>query len=557
MPSGPRFNFSQKKLAYGSLFVCLLLSGFLALFYFYKIIPFVFLPADLLMWAETNFVGDMIKLYNGIPFYTPPGESNSLVYTPGAPLVTFAIARALNLPMDIAVWRMIQLGFTVCAAWIATVCFRRLYGLVYMDAPLPFRKTFLVFTFLGLTLAATAPRTNPFAYCLHCDALALLVSVMTFWTMLFFLKRPNVPRTFLLSVGVVAGYLTKQVLVSWFAVILVFLILHESRNIRRLMIFAATAVILVGAAVGVCYSLWGQNFIFWTFEVTGGTRRNIGFWGPGYYLSIPRAMDHLIRAWPDISLGLGGGFLILRGRDIRRLWALWVAWIVLILFEALSSSVGWGNLYHFGPGVLIGAVWLFVGIPQFWNTPDQASEPETSLLPLARPCFAAAGIFTMFIGLSVVPSADQNAARTWKGGISPDMSRYVAEIEKEFEGIPSDRILLDVGNWIYLRHSFLARDRAVSLADQPCGKIYKNFDGVIGRIRNQVYDKILVRNFHSPFFLYDWGSWPKPTGVRAALLGSYREERVIPAVIGTAPPSILDLHVGPVSVLVPNKKETR
>src|SRR5262245_22660548 len=71
-------------LGYFSLAFCLAISVVLVLYYLKSIKPYVFLPADILMWAETNFVGDIIKLRIGVPIYTPPGDSNSLIYTPGA-----------------------------------------------------------------------------------------------------------------------------------------------------------------------------------------------------------------------------------------------------------------------------------------------------------------------------------------------------------------------------------------------------------------------------------------------------------------------------------------
>jgi hypothetical protein len=56
-------------LSYFSLLFCTIISAVLVLFYLYIIKPYVFIPADILSWAETNFVGDIIKLFIDAPVY--------------------------------------------------------------------------------------------------------------------------------------------------------------------------------------------------------------------------------------------------------------------------------------------------------------------------------------------------------------------------------------------------------------------------------------------------------------------------------------------------------
>ena len=73
----------------------------------------------------------------------------------------------------------------------------------------------------------------------------------------------------------------------------------------------------------------------------------------------------------------------------------------------------------------------------------------------------------------------------------------------------------------------------------------------VAKSKAKTYKKILVRDLHSPFFPYDWFSWKKPSGVRAALLEHYDEIRTIPAVEGNF---IGNMQVGAVSVLVPKHK---
>jgi hypothetical protein len=254
----------------------------------------------------------------------------------------------------------------------------------------------------------------------------------------------------------------------------------------------------------------------------------------------------------EILPGIIGGWLILRDRNIRNLGALWFGWLMLIATEVFSSGAGWGVLYHFGPGVLIGTVWLCAAFWRLWPSTVTSTEAEfPRLIGLARPLAAAAAVFTVFAVLHVLPTSDRSEARYWQRYPSADVYRYISDIEREFDGFRIERVLLDVGNWIYLRHSYLAKDRAVSLADQAPSGIYRNFAPLLEHIRSRSYDKILMRDLHSPFFLYDWDGWPKSSGVRKALMEYYTEVRTIPAPNGDnlLPPIIM--HTGPVSVLVP------
>jgi hypothetical protein len=543
-------------LPYLSLIACLGLSIVLVFFFFLLIKPLVTLPADLLMWEETNFVGDIIKIRIGAPLYTTPGDSNSLIYTPLAPLLTYVISWLINLPTSITAWRLIQIGFAVCAALLATSCSQTLRRLAAPEYRLDFPKTFVAFAFLMLFLAATAPQTNSFVYCLHVDALALLISMLAFWSMLRYLKAPSLRGIALMAVWPAIGYLTKQFLISWAVVMFVFLLLHNYRDIKRLALLFVLTSTCIAVAIGGCYLLWGDAFVFWTFKLMG-SRNKIVLWPDSPNISILRMVDHLLRVWPEVVIGVVGGILVLqyRRQNIRELGPLWAAWLTLILSEVFSSGAGWSTLYHFGPGVLIGTVWLIVALPLYW--PRRADTGSGTVYPRlvysAKSLIAIAAVLTVMLVLHVVPTSTRSEARYWGRLRQPsDVNRYVNDVESEFEGLPPDKVLLDIGNWVYLRHSVLQKDRAISLADQIPANINENMDIFVSRIRQRAYAKILVHDFDSPFFIYDWHDWPRSSGVRQALREHYQEVRTIPA------PDDKELLtpgalVGPVTVLVPRQ----
>jgi hypothetical protein len=443
------------------------------------------------------------------------------------------------------------MGYLVLAAIVATGCCRRLHRLAFPGRP-AFPLTWTALTLAALFLAVTSPETNRFAHCLHTDALAVLVSVGCFAAMLRYQLAPTWSNLLVLSACPALGFLTKQFLISWGGVILIFLVLNNPRDLKRIVAFIVCASAFVGTAIGVCYLVWGDPFLFWTFEVMGGERKRFSFGADAVRLSIPRMVDHVLRAWAEIGIGVVGGWLLLRGDNVRRVGPLWVAWLALVASEAISSGAGWNVLYHFGPGVVLGTAFLFAALPQFWPVAPARwwANNATRSYP-AQVVAAGTGVLAVFLALRVVPNGEADSARYWQRRPSADVYRYIADIEKEFEGIAPETVLLDVGNWVYLPHSVLMKDRAISTADQPAVGNYQNLDVTVRRIRERTYAKILVRDLDSPFFLYDYSLWPRPSGVRDALRECYTVVRTIPGAAASVKLAPGIRHAGPVTVLVP------
>ena len=106
-----------------------------------------------------------------------------------------------------------------------------------------------------------------------------------------------------------------------------------------------------------------------------------------------------------------------------------------------------------------------------------------------------------------------------------DAYRYVQDIEKEFAGLPSEKVLLDLGGaWLPARKGVVARDSAACVgcrAEAPVG--IGDFSGLLGRLEHHDYQKILIRNLDRPNFWYDGHRAPQSTGIRKALHDNYRE----------------------------------
>ena len=526
-----------------------LIAVILVVFFLALIQPLVFFPADLLMWEEGDFVGNIIKLNTGVPLYTAPADSNSLIYNPGAFLLTYAVAWVTGATRSVVALRLIQLGFVLLAALIATSCSRKLFQISFPNVRLPFGVTWTVFTFLALFLAATAPHTNKFVYCLHVDAAALLISAFAVWTMLCYAERPTLVNLLIMAACPAAGFATKQFLISLVPVMAVFLLVLRPRDVTRLLLFTGLSAGLIALTFGLFYAIWGDNYIFWTLEVMGGARKQIVFSPDANSISIARGLDHLARVSIELVMGVVGAWWLVRFGSGRVGWALASAWFVLIASETVSSGAGWETLYHFGPAVLLGGVFALCSLPAIWNS---LTGPGEGYVQRFSTAFLMTSVIAgMFLAWKVIPTGDRTQPRYLRSvGSGGDLERYVKEIEKEFDGLPPERVLIGLGSWMYLKHDVLQKDRAVSLGDQPLRDMYQNFDITVGRIRSRIYDKVIVHDYHSPYFLYDWADWTKSSGFRAALTENYVEVRTIPAAEGNLVKAFPHIYAGPVSIFV-------
>ena len=515
--------------------------------------PWLVFPADILTWTESGFVGNIIKIQTGVALYLAPEDSNSVIYTPATPVLTYWLLKLSGAPMSVPAMRVVQFGFVLAATGIAFLNLLSQRRLHASGRVANFPWMWAVLAGALLFLAATSPRVNRYVWALHADGLSLLVSVAAWGALLGYVRNPTRLRLAAFGVIPALGFTVKPFLLCWGpvgAVVLAIMHIREPRRMLSDLVFltALTSGLFVGL-YGWFYWLWGSDFVFWVFDIMGGTRRSLS-WNDHWNVGLSRSVDHLFSAWWELSLGVTAALLSLRKSFDLRIVGLFGGWLTLVAFETYTSGSSWGVLYHFGPAVLIGLSWLLAVLPEELRLFDRDPEaaPLDDVGPRAlRLAASAAVLISIVVALRIVPSYDPNSGRRWAAG-TQSLHDQVRSIESEFEGHADDEVLLDMGNWVYLDSGHLAKDRAAALADQPPGEIYANFVPFVDRIRTHHYKKILVRNFHRPYFLYDWEGWTKSSGVRAALEGHYREERVIPAAEkGVA------TFTGPYSVLVPKE----
>jgi hypothetical protein len=180
-------------------------------------------------------------------------------------------------------------------------------------------------------------------------------------------------------------------------------------------------------------------------------------------------------------------------------------------------------LNHIGPGCLMAGIWLMTGIMSLAKPGVEASHPAPAGEWIRAGALTAL-LALMFNGLGMVRIPLQP--------LGPDAYRYMTDIEKEFAGLPADKVLLDVGTWVYAKDHVVMGDRAAAAGMLAMAKM-DAFSGMRSRLEAKRYSKILVRSFHEPDFWYDNATiWPKSSGLRNVMLENYRETGTIRAADG-------------------------
>jgi hypothetical protein len=355
-------------------------------------------------------------------------------------------------------------------------------------------------------LIATNSLTNPFVHNLHGDALAQLTTIIAFYLLLKYGETRSGAVLAAMAVLPSAGFLVKQSLMVWTAWYAGFVGLAD-RSWKRTIIFTAISGLFIAVIFGICYALWGAPFFFWTFSVMGH-----------HPVSPLRSFQHLLTVWPYFVAGLLGGIAILQRRNQRLILGAWLIWLAVIVSETYTSGIAWMT-NHIGPGSLIAGVWLLAGLASVWDsaTAMRNRAAERWLRTAALTC----GIALFFSGMGLV--------RIPVRAVPADAYRYVRDIERQFEGQPANRVLLDAGSWVYLKDRVIMRDRAPAIGELG-GTGTGDFSGILSRIAAKHYSKILVRGFDATDFVYDYFLWPKSSGIRQALLDNYRETGKIRAV---------------------------
>jgi hypothetical protein len=501
--------------------------------YFYVVSSYVFFPADILIWSEGDFVNDIIKFTIGYPMYSAQVYNDSINYVPGAQLLTYFLAWIAGKAGSIPAYRVIQLLYASITALIATLCCRRLLTIAFPKSRAAESWLWNIFWYAALLLMATNFLTNRYVHNLHADSLAGTVNVAAFYLLLRYIETRAGWLLGAMAGMCTVGFFVRQNALIWLICYTAYLVIW-GKSWKRVAIFLAIALSIYGAAIAYCFALWGEPFYYWVFYMLSK-----------HPVAPLRSFQHALDAWTYYVALLLGGAAVLRGRDWRYLLGSWLACLLVLASETWTTGIAW-MLNHMGPGSVLAGIWFMAGLASIWNEATESPDvpPVQNWI---RTAALSATVAFMFSGLAVI--------RIPLLPLPADAYRYVHDIEKQFDGLPAKRVLLDLGAWMHWKERAVVGDRATSVGDRGYTGA-GDFTGLMNRIATKHYAKILVRGYHNFDFVYDYFLFPKSTGIRRALQENYRETGTIKAVDGN--PFVKDwaedvYYFGEISILEPKQ----
>ena len=231
--------------------------------------PAITFPADILMWAESDFVNDLLKWRLGRPLYGPPADNSSINYPPAAPLLSGLLAQLVGQPDSLAVLRTLQLGYALLAALVAASCCRCLRRLAGDE---PTASGWSACVPAALFLVAANPLTNPFVHNLQADSLALLMWIIGYRLLLGYVAMRSTWLLLPMALLPGLGFYVKQNLAVWAGLYALHLAVFDRPRswVRLTGCSAGAAASLTLAALGGRW-LWGVEFNYWIFGVLSHT----------------------------------------------------------------------------------------------------------------------------------------------------------------------------------------------------------------------------------------------------------------------------------------------
>ncbi len=469
-------------------------------------------PFDLLLWSESSFVQDMIKLRHGLSPYLEASRNNSYVYHPGAPFLTWAISSICGRYGDLTFCRDLQLGFLLLAcalAWHVTVCLTRTET---QSSRGPARATPVVSLALILFLvaAATNPNTSPFVDLLHNDSLAILTALLGLAALV---SRDRMSPTgwLILAAPLPALAVAMKQTGAIVGVGLVLGVWIQERRVRpaiRLGLFSAACLgVLLGGL-----ALWSNGWwYYWAVRVLA-KHPKLWWLGRDVNLSVVAPLLPLVLAcagWAIFALPRASA-----GR--RRVVLSAFVYTALLMGSAAVTSLkaGTAAANHWGPaGLALAAL--------------AAAACRHCVQSMHARRLAAWANLLMVFGLI--------AATNLLHSIPPFIPRFVPNAAAYGYAIRLNQLLretdphatlLDHGSMYYLRADVVPEDRANSISESTPGGV-REVDDFIHRLLAQQYERIVIHEGYGD-------AWYGPDVMRA-IHDAYELQGKVPGITAITP----------------------
>ena len=202
---------------------------------------------DLYIWAESPFMTNLLKLWNGAPIYGDPTDVNSFIYAPGLEYLTWAVLAPFGVALDIRFCRLVSVLLGLGAA--ATMAVTRLRVADDIGAaegrPATRRARFLAAAF---SIGALVVFANFTSFVPHPDNLQMLHAALTLFLCHAALRTGSVARAVVAMAFAALGCLTKQTAAFTWVGALVALVVAGPWRWRTAIVLAATGAVVFACA---------------------------------------------------------------------------------------------------------------------------------------------------------------------------------------------------------------------------------------------------------------------------------------------------------------------
>jgi hypothetical protein len=486
-------------------------------------------PMDLLLWSESSFLQDMIKLNKGHCPYSPPDRNNSFVYNPGAPMVTWAVSRLCGRYGDLAFGRWIQVAAALLAcglAWLAARALAEPSTPAGGEGDTPTAGLAPAAGWgvaLFVLTAGLNPVTSPFVDLLHTDALALLGCAGGLAALAFRWRVAPGRWLWLAAPVPMLALLVKQTgSVVWLGMIVGVVI--QERTLRPALRFALASGLPL-AALALVLTVWSRGWwTFWTVTVLAKQPMNVP--------AGVRTNAAVILPLGPLALACAGWLAWGLRRPVDDRGRAFVSTLVYTGLLAASAAVttfkvGTCGCNHWGPAAL-GLVALTAAVVR--------RLVAFGLDPLCR----RAAVLVP-VGLLVAAALLHRTARPLPGA---EEYRAAALLRQTFAQTDPARTLLDHGSLLYLERGVLPIDRCNSVLELSLGGV-RTVDPVVDRIMDKKYQRIMIHD--------EWGlHWYNQ--VSCAVMIAYDLKARLP---GSRRRSIVSYLLSDLLVFEPRSDEVR
>jgi hypothetical protein len=463
----------------------------------YQVVRRVLFPWDLLMWSESPFMTNMIKLAHGQGPYSDPAEANSFVYSPGLEYLAYALLRPLNLHLDVRACRVV----TVMSGALAAVAVASVGARLLTMLGAHRRRRLMFAGFAGATATLVIGKNFTADVC-HPDNLVMAHASLSLLLAMRALASGRLAPA-LCAVGFASiGVLAKQPAAGAGVGVCVGLLLAEPAFRRPRAMVALVAVALAVSGASVALLLVPAHSRFWALTVPAS--HPIEVWKIQVLIrediiAVPhRLLLFVLTPYAFVWLRLRPEPLVAR---LPLLWlSLGVAGVLPILSAYFKQLGTWNNL-----GIL--DLWAAaLVVPVLWHH-------AMTLLDQGPASGAALPVALLGLLLLTLPPTRIPPSRAhWDYGHQLD--RKVKEAKARGENV-----LLAHGTMPLLRAGLLEvpRDRANSAWEMVIGGLSDGL-AIRARLAQAHYDRIIGNG------TLDWYG-----PMRAIINKHYRVVETIPA----------------------------